>query len=132
MSRPRSRSQLRFFSVSRLSWSFLPRGERELDLGAALLVEIELERHERHALALDRAGKLVDLAPVQQQLARALGRMVEAAALQVFRDIGVDQPELAAAGIGIGFRDRRLALVRSDFTSVPVSAMPASKVSPIS
>src|SRR5688572_33279639 len=30
-------------------------GQRELHLGAALVVEIELERHQRHALALDRA-----------------------------------------------------------------------------
>src|SRR5262245_26669596 len=68
--------------------------KRELDLGAALFVEIELERHKRHALALDRAGELVDLAPMQQELARALGRMVEAAGLQVLGNIGVDQPDL--------------------------------------
>src|SRR5262249_14104994 len=86
----------------------LAAGKRKLELGAALLVEIELERHERHSLALDRAHELVDLAAVQEELAHALGRMVEAAALQVFRDIGVDQPDLAAARIGVGFRARRL------------------------
>ena len=32
ISRERSRSQSRFFSVSRLSCSFLPRAERDLDL----------------------------------------------------------------------------------------------------
>src|SRR4029453_1887479 len=32
----------------------LAAGERKLDLGAPFFVEIELERHERHALALDR------------------------------------------------------------------------------
>src|SRR5947207_15003327 len=58
-------------------------GKRELDLGSALVVEIELERHQRHALALDRADQLVDLALVQQQLARALLRMIEAAGLHV-------------------------------------------------
>src|SRR5262245_46965296 len=41
----------------------LAAGERDLDLGAALLVEIELERHERHALTLDGAHQLVDLVP---------------------------------------------------------------------
>src|SRR5215475_1541997 len=87
----------------------LAAGERKLQLGAALLVEIELERHERHSLALDRAHELVDLTAVKEELAHALGRMVEAAALQVFRDIGVDQPNLAAARIGVGLRDRRLA-----------------------
>src|SRR5215510_12195537 len=68
--------------------------ERELDLGAALLVEIELERHQRHALALDCARELVDLALVQQQPARPLGEMVEAAGLQVFGNVGIDQPDL--------------------------------------
>ena len=38
-----------------------------------------------------------------------LGRVVEAAGLQIFRDVGVDQPDLAAARVGIGFGDRRLA-----------------------
>ena len=37
--------------------------QSQLDLGAAPLVEIELERHQRHALALHRADELVDLAP---------------------------------------------------------------------
>src|SRR5207237_7567581 len=81
----------------------LAAGERKLDLGAALFVEIELERDERHDLALDRTPELVDLAAVQQQPTRALGRMVEAAGLQIFGDVGVDEPELAAAGVGVGF-----------------------------
>src|ERR1700751_4744805 len=66
--------------------------ERDLELGPALLVEIQSERHDRHALALDPAGELVDLPAVEQQLARPLGRMIEAAGLQIFRDIGVDEP----------------------------------------
>src|SRR5262245_66452791 len=83
--------------------------ERKLELGAALLVEIKLERHQRHALALDGAYKLVDLAAVKKELAHALGRMVETAALQIFWDIGVDEPDLAAARIGVGFGYGRLA-----------------------
>src|SRR5262249_37736501 len=35
--------------------------------------------------------------------------VIEAVALQIFRDVGVDQPELAILGIGVGFRDRALA-----------------------
>src|SRR5664279_4088781 len=46
--------------------------QRDRDLGTALLVKIQLERHDSHALALDRAGQLVDLADMQQQLARPL------------------------------------------------------------
>src|SRR5438874_1596458 len=66
--------------------------KRELDLGAPSVVEIEPQRHERHALALDSADQLVDLAFMQQQLARALRRMIEAAGLQIFGDVGIDQP----------------------------------------
>ena len=35
--------------------------------------------------------------------------MIEAAGLQVFGDVGIDQPDLAAARVGIGLGDRRLA-----------------------
>ena len=109
ISRPRSRSQERFFSVSRLSCSFLPRASAISTLARPFLVEIELERHDGHALALDRADQPVDLALVQQQFARPLRRMIEAARLQIFRNVGIDQPDLAAARVGIGFCDRRLA-----------------------
>src|SRR5260221_495739 len=44
-------------------------GERNLDLGAAFVVEIDFQRHDRHALALDRAHQLVDLTLMQQELA---------------------------------------------------------------
>src|SRR5262245_4129168 len=50
-------------------------GQRDLDLGPALVVEIDLERHDGHALALDRAHQLVDLPLVQQQLSRPLRRV---------------------------------------------------------
>src|SRR5437879_1447448 len=53
---------LRFTLVVQL----LAARERKLELGAALLVEIKLERYQRHALALDGAYKPVDLAAVKQ------------------------------------------------------------------
>jgi hypothetical protein len=86
--------------------------ERKLDLGAALFVEIELERNERHALAVHRARELVDLPPVQQKLAGAFRGVVEASTLQVFGDVGVDEPDFAAAGVGIGLCDRGLPLAQ--------------------
>ena len=49
---------------------------------------------------------------VQQQLARALGLVVEAVGLAVFRNIGVDQPELAALHRGIGFGEIGAALAQ--------------------
>src|SRR5262245_13424993 len=97
-----------FFFGFPLIVQLLATRERKLELGAALLVEIKLERDQGHALTLDGAYKLVDLAAVKQELAHALGSMVEAAALQIFRDIGVDEPDLAAARIGVGFGDRCL------------------------
>src|SRR5271169_1499515 len=90
---------------------FAPR-QSKLDLGPATLVEIEFERYKRHALALDGADQLFDLTLVQQQLARPLRRMVEAIGLQIFGNIGIDQPDLAVAGVGIRFCDCRLALAQ--------------------
>src|SRR5947199_5916553 len=46
---------------------------------------------------------------MQEQLPRPLRLVVEAVALQIFGDVGVDQPEFAVLGIGIGLRDRALA-----------------------
>jgi len=47
---------------------------------------------------------------VQQQLARPFRLVVEAVGLEIFRNVGIDQPDLAVLGIGIGFRDRGLAI----------------------
>src|SRR5689334_19908869 len=57
---------------------------RQLQFGASPLVEIELERDQGHALAVDRAHQLVDLPTMEQQLARPLGLVIEAVALKVF------------------------------------------------
>jgi hypothetical protein len=48
----------------------------------------------------------VDLSAVQEQLACALGRMIKAPTLQIFGDVGIDEPDLAIARIGIRFGDR--------------------------
>src|ERR1700733_1886214 len=73
-------------------------GDREQNLGTAAFVEIKLERDQRHAFAIDRAHQAVDLLLVQQELAWPLRLMVETVGLQIFRDIGVDQPNLAVLG----------------------------------
>src|SRR5471030_727110 len=75
-------------------------GQRDLDLGPALLVEIDLQRHDGAALALDRADQRVDLLAMQQEFARPLALMIEAVAAGIFGDVGIDQPRLAA-----GLRD---------------------------
>src|SRR5712692_6057460 len=89
---------------------FLAAGDRNLDLGATLRIEIELQRHERHALALHRASELVDFTSVQQQLAGPPREMIETVRLQIFGDIGVVEPQFAGLLRRIGFGDRRLAL----------------------
>src|SRR3954451_1712659 len=86
--------------------------EPYLDLGAAFFIEVELERHQGHSLALDRPHELVDLGSVKEKLADALGGMIKTAALEIFRNIGIDEPYLPVAGIGIRFCDCRLALTQ--------------------
>src|SRR5689334_12464771 len=80
--------------------------EGDLHLGPALLVEIDLERHDGAALALDGADQDVDLPLVQQQLARPLALVIEAFARSVFRDVRVDHPGLAAVLGDVRLGDR--------------------------
>src|SRR5262245_37633253 len=68
----------------------LAAGEGEFELSAAFLVEIELQRHEGHTFTLHRPDQLVDLPPMEQELAQPFRVMIEATALQVFGDVGVD------------------------------------------
>jgi hypothetical protein len=49
----------------------------QFKLGASFFIELELERHQCHAFAFHCADQLIDLAAVQQQLSRPLGRMIE-------------------------------------------------------
>src|SRR3546814_8609125 len=81
-------------------------GQRQFHLRLAPAVEIDGQRHQRHALALDGAVHPGDLPLVQQQLAGAFRLMVEAVAMAEFGDVAVDQPHLLALHLGIAFRDR--------------------------
>ena len=54
----------------------------------------------------------VDLALRQQQLTAAARLVIEAVCLQIFRQIGIDQPHLAALIRGVGFGDIGLALAQ--------------------
>src|SRR3546814_2550536 len=84
-------------------------GEREFDLGAAAAVEIDRERHERHALPHHARVHLVDLTPVEQQLARTPRFVIVPIAVTEFGNITVDQPNLIAFYLGITLGDRALA-----------------------
>src|SRR5438132_1660521 len=61
--------------VAALVAELLAARERELDLRAPVL-EVQARRHERQPLLLHAAAETVDLAPVQEQLAIAVGIVV--------------------------------------------------------
>src|SRR5690606_37217615 len=69
----------------------------DLDLGAAAVVEIDFQRHNRHALALDRLRQFGDLARLEEQFAGPARLVIEAVGLQIFGDVGVDEKNLALA-----------------------------------
>jgi hypothetical protein len=79
-------------------------GEAQLDLGPALVGEVEAERNQRQPLRPRPAEELVDLGPAEEELADALGLVVVAIALLERRDVGADQPCLVAldARVGVG------------------------------
>src|SRR5215216_7590562 len=80
--------------VGPLVVQLLALGQGKPQLGAAARIEIQLQRHHRHALALDGDGKLGDLALVQQQAARPFRLMLEKMARTlVLGDVGVDQED---------------------------------------
>src|SRR5262245_57953346 len=84
--------------------------QRQPQLGAAAGIEVELERHHGHALALHRDRELVDLVLVQQQAAGAAGVVLEeGACLLVLRDVRVDEEDAAVLGAGVAFGDVGLA-----------------------
>src|SRR4030088_3595469 len=78
----------------------------DLDLGAAARIEIELQRHDGAALALDGADQLVDLLAVQQELARPARLVIEAGARGVFRVVGIPHPGPPALLGDVGFADQ--------------------------
>ncbi len=84
-------------------------GDGEFQLRAAARVEIDLERHQRHALTLDGAGKVGKLPHVHEQFAPPPRLMVEPVGLQILRQMRVDQPEFAALDGGVALGDVRLA-----------------------
>src|SRR5690606_36439315 len=79
--------------------------DRKLQLGPAPLIEIELERNHRHALALDRLRKARQLTLRYEQLALAPRLVIEAISREIFGNIGVDKPKLPALHRGVGFLD---------------------------
>src|SRR3954468_17068948 len=89
----------------------LAAGERDLDLRARAL-EVDARRDEREAALLDARLQALDLAPVDEQLARALGLVVLARGGRVGRDVHVVQPQLAVAEGGVAVLDLHATLAQ--------------------
>src|SRR6185312_5713113 len=81
---------------------------RYLDLHAALL-EVQARRDDREPLLANGRVQPLDLALVQQQLARAHRLVVRAVALVVRGDLHAVQPHLAVAHVGVALGQRRAA-----------------------
>src|SRR5262249_26556634 len=93
--------------VAALVAQLLAARERELDLDAAA-AEVEPRRDDREALLRDRRGQLLDLAPVEQELAWPVGIVVGAVPLRVLGHMQADEPGLAVAHLGVRLLQRRL------------------------
>src|SRR5579884_1681664 len=93
--------------VATLVAQLLAARERELHLHLPL-PEVEARRHDRVPLLAHLAVHAVDLATVQQQLARPVGIVVRTVALRVLRDVQPVQPRLAVAHLRIRLLQRRL------------------------
>src|SRR5947209_494657 len=94
-----------FFLCFALVMHLLAFGERDFDLRAAASVEIEPQRHDSHALPLHALCELGNFARLQQEFARPFRLVIEAIAREIFRNVGVVEPHLAAsvdAGITLG------------------------------
>src|SRR3546814_11500498 len=74
-----------------LVMGLLALGQRQFHLRLAPAVEIDGQRHQRHALALDGAVHPGDLPLVQQQLAGAFRLLVDAVAMAEFGVVDVGQ-----------------------------------------
>jgi len=103
-------------------------GDRELDLGAAVL-EVQGQGHEGLALLPDRGLDPLDLEPVEQQLAVRRGAWLVQVPWEYsgMWTLSSQISPLPSTSANPSTRDARPA--RSAFTSVPVSTRPASKVS---
>ena len=75
--------------------------ERDLELGASLRVEEELQRHDRQALLGRLAEELVQLGAPEQELPRAQRVVRRRAAVAVLADVRVQQERLAAVQLAI-------------------------------
>src|SRR5687767_13482262 len=84
--------------------------DTKFDFGDPPFVEIDRQRYDRDALALDGAHQAVHFPLMDQQLARSFGFMLVVLARQlVFRNIGVYQIKRAVLLTRIGLGDARLA-----------------------
>src|SRR6188474_2639610 len=85
----------------------LPLGEPQRDLRFSL-EEVELQRHDGPAFALEGPDEPLDLASVEEELPGPHGLMVPAVSLFVGCDVHPLEPELPLLDLGPGLLDGRL------------------------
>ena len=95
--------------VAALVVRFLAAGERELDLRAAVL-PVQARGDERVPALAHLARERVDLPPLEQEPAVAVGVVVRDVAVAVLGDVGADEPDLVAAHLAEGPLEVRLSV----------------------
>ncbi len=86
----------------------LAAADAEEHFGAAVL-EIHFERHECEAFFGGLSGELTDFAAVHEELAAALGFVIESVRVGVLGNVRANQPNFRAFDAAIGFVERELA-----------------------
>src|SRR5690606_2480779 len=74
--------------------SLLASRQRQFQLRAATIIGVELQRHHGHPLAgpgIEQAGHFT---LADEQLAQAPRLMIQAIALRIYENIGIDEPDL--------------------------------------
>src|SRR5690606_20220171 len=99
------------FHILPLVVEFLALCERQADLGDPRS-EMEVERDEGEPFLLHLADELAQLAPMEEELARAEGVMVEPVARRVRGDVKIMEPEFAPVERGEGVLEIGLSVAQ--------------------
>src|SRR6266478_5654303 len=84
-------------------------GEGQFALGDAL-AEVDPKWHERQAFGIQFSFQFVDLFLAEEQLPRSEGSVVKWPSGEIFADMAIHEPDLAAANHSVGVPQVRLAL----------------------
>lgn len=83
--------------------------QRKFTFGPAA-AEIYLQRHQGKAFLLNPPSHLIHFAAVEEQLPRPHGIVIPRAAGTIFRNVAIDEPQLALADFRVGLAQTRFPL----------------------